>query len=350
MPQLLRLLKHNKISVTPRTLARILFLLQSSFWSSIFSVLEKITYSERIDQTTLPEDPVFIVGHWRTGSTFLHQMLSLDPKLVAPSLFHVAVPESFLVSYKYHRPLFKAVVSKSRPMDNVKLGMDEPQEDEYAIYRLTRFSPLEELVFPKKKEYFLLNLEKYLPNEKQRTQWEEHLAHYVKKFQFKYGKTIVFKNPFNSFRIPLLTKQFPKARFILICRHPYAVVPSTIHMWNIVQQQNCLNNNSHKPSITEVTLVMKKMYQKVQMDFQKLPEHQKMIIRYEELEVQPIVQLQRLYQHLSLPWSGEFQTRLIDFLDEVKDYKKNHFHLSADDKRIISGELSDYMNAHGYSS
>jgi len=350
MPHLFRLLRDKKISINPKSLARIIFLIQSSFWSSIFATLEKVAYSRKIDETKLPDDPVFIIGHWRTGSTFLHQMMSKDPNLVTPTLFQVAVPDSFLVSYKYHRPLFNAVVSKSRPMDNVKLGMDEPQEDEYAIYRLTRFSPLEELVFPNKKEYFLLNQDSYYPDENNQEIWEEKLGRYVKKIHFRYNKTIVFKNPFNSFRIPLLLHQFPKARFILLCRHPYAVIPSTINMWNIVQKQNCLNQNSHEPIMTEVTQVMKKMYQKIQHDFQMIPEEQKIILKYEDLENDPEKQIEQLYKHLSLQNSDEFKTRLNHFLDEVKNYKKNTFYLSDEQKHIISTELSEYMIVHGYSS
>ena len=161
--QLFRLIRRNRISSNPQAILRILFLIQSSLWSGLFSLIEKVRYSSAIDKTPIPADPIFIIGHWRTGSTFLHQLMSLDPNLAAPTLFQVAVPDSFLVSYNYYKPIFKTMVGKHRPMDMVKLGMDEPQEDEYAIYRITDCSPLENIVFPKNRNYFLLREGDFMP-------------------------------------------------------------------------------------------------------------------------------------------------------------------------------------------
>jgi hypothetical protein len=214
MDQLFRLLCRNQVDLNPKTLFRIVFLLQSACWSSFFSWIEKARYAKVLKNTPVPDNPIFIIGHWRTGSTFLHQLMTLDPDLCAPSLFQVAVPDSFLVSYPYYRPIFKQVVSEHRPMDQVKIGMDEPQEDEYAIYRMTNYSPLENLVFPKSKAYFLNHGSPFLPAGEQLVRWKTDVQDFYRKLFFKSGKRIVSKNPFNSFRIKALYEMFPNARFI----------------------------------------------------------------------------------------------------------------------------------------
>ncbi len=193
----------------------------------------------------VPDDPIIIVGHWRTGSTYLHQLLSLDNNLVTPSVFQVSVPDSFLVSSGYYKPIMTTMLEKNRPMDNVKLGFDEPQEDEYALFKLTADSPLEHVIFPTSKEYFLNSYLDYIPKDK--NSWVKSINQFCKKLSFETGKRVVLKNPFHSLRMKLLSEIFPNAKFIHIHRHPYKVVPSTINMWNIVARQNRLKGKWIEP-------------------------------------------------------------------------------------------------------
>lgn len=296
----------------------------------------------------LPENPIFIVGHWRTGSTFLHQLLDLDPNFTVPTLFQVAIPDSFLISHPYYKPLLKRVISGKRPMDNVKLGMDEPQEDEYAIYRITDYSPLERLVFPKSKTYFLLDDIRFLPEPSGMRDWEETLGYFFKKLSFKSGKVIVSKNPFNSMRIPELSKLFPQSKFIHIIRHPYQVVPSTIHMWNIVQKQNCLNDQAHPPSTAEVVNVFSNMLNTIEKDLMALSPERQIVIRYEDLECQTLDTLEKIYQKFNMTLTEGLKEKIMLFLQEVKTYEKNSFSVSPEDQEIIQNNMNYHLHHYGY--
>jgi hypothetical protein len=344
----LRLLGRNKISFRPATLLRIFFILQSSFWSSLFAFIEKIRFTTKINNTKLCGDPVFIVGHWRTGSTFLHQLLSLDPQFTAPTLFQVAIPDSFLTSEKYYRPLFKHLVSKSRPMDQVKLGMDEPQEDEYAIYRLTDYSPIEGVVFPKSKDYFLLHADRYFPPAREQEKWNSQLLNFYKKITLKTNRQIVSKNPFHSYRIDSLAAQFPESRFIHICRHPDAVIPSTIHMWNIVQKQNCLNDNDFSPTAKAAAAVMESLENKVEDQLSRLSPGRIARVRFEDLEAEPEIVLEKIYHRFSWTVSAELRARLKTLYKELQNYQKNRFSLTESQKQEIRDELKNYMKNNRY--
>lgn len=344
---LIRLLSRNHVSLTPVTVSRVLFLLQSSVWSSIFSRIESNTYRKAIEKTPIPTNPIFIIGHWRTGSTLLHQLLARDPGLTAPTLFQVALPGNFLVSYRFYQPIFNLFMGSTRPMDNVRIGMDEPQEDEYALFRLSTSSPLEQLIFPSAKKYFLSQAP-MLPEGALLDQWVEGMQHFYRKISFAKGKRIVSKNPFNSMRIPLLVERFPDAQFIHITRHPFDVVPSTRHLWKIVQKQNILNRYGYTPTFREIAMYFSMMSEEILKTTGALSKNKVAEIRYEDLEQDPVSNLKKLYGQLGLPFTDPFENQINAFIKSTEGYKKNVFVLSDQDKKVISDEMRSYMARYRY--
>ncbi len=347
-PRLFRLLRRNRISYRPKYLLRLLFLLQSSLWASIFSFFEDLQYRVRLRSRPVPDDIIFIIGHWRTGSTFLHKLMSMDPLCTCPTLFQVALPDSFLSSYNYFRPVMNASISRHRPMDNVRLGMNEPQEDEYAFYRITGYSPLEKMIFPDCRKYFLNGEESFIPLDGGREEWESQVKHFFTKIRFHSEKTIVSKNPFNSMRIRELSRMFPQARFIHIYRDPFHVIPSTIHMWDIVQRQNCLNRNYCKPALDEVVEVFDRIMKRIRKDLGNLPREKVVEIRYEDLDRDPAATIHKIYSHFGLPYTPAFEARLQHCIAELKGYKKNSFTVSDGEKAYIRDALQQHMEHYGY--
>jgi len=348
LKHLFRLLRRNTISCHPKYLVRLFFLFQSACWSSLFALIDKSRFAKSFDSIGEIPAPVFIIGHWRTGTTLLHKLMSLDPNLKAPTLFDVAIPEGFLSSYKFYKPIMQLMVSRHRPMDMVKMGIDEPQEDEYAIFRMTDFSPLERLIFPSAPGYFLLSCDSFLPEGEKKLEWEKSLLLFFKKLFYSSGKPIVSKNPFNSMRINELRKIFPEARFIHIYRHPFKVIPSTINMFTIVQHQNCLNNNGTKPTLLEVCEVFDKIMTVIRHDLNTVPHEFYQEIKFEDFEVDPIRSLKSLYQSLKLEYSDEFENKAEVYLSEVANYQKNEFHLTENEKNTISNTLEHHMKYYGY--
>ena len=345
---LFRLIRRNRITYSPRNCARLVFLFQSSCWSSLFHQAEKLRYSKKLRKVAIPEDPVFIIGHWRTGTTYLHQLFNLDPGLCTPTLFQVAIPDSFLISYPFLGPVLRRAVSNRRPMDQVRLGIDEPQEDEYALYRTADFSPLEKLVFPESKEYFLNHGTEFLPSGKQLERWSATLTGYFAKLHYATGQRIISKNPFNSFRIKTLSGLFPKAKFIHITRHPYDVVPSTVHMWRVVGSQNALNSDFSVPEVTDVVRVLKQLEETVARDSSTLPEGSILHIRFEDMETDPEGMMKNLYGWLGMVFTDEHKEKINRFNLMNKEFKKNTFTLKDEEMRIIAGNLEDHMKVCNY--
>ena len=336
----------NGISLHPKLLLRTLFLLQNTLWASIFKRREIAKYRKVLKDHPVPDDPIIIIGHWRTGSTYLHQLLNLDDNLVTPSVFQVSVPDSFLVSRKYYKPVMTAMLEQNRPMDNVKLGFDEPQEDEYALFKLTIDSPLQHVIFPKSKDYFLKRYDNYEPNDK--GSWTNAIKQFCKKLTFESGKRIVLKNPFHSLRIELLYEIFPKARFIHIHRHPFNVVPSTINMWNIVAKQNKLKGKWYEPKIEDVAGVLNNMLDKIREDLTKLPKGSFCEVLFESFEKDPVNSLKKIYSEIGMDFKNDIEDKVIAYVSQLKTYKKNKYSLSEDEKELIRKMMTNQFNYYNY--
>jgi hypothetical protein len=325
-----------------------LFLFQNGIWASFFKFKEKQKYFHLLENYPVPTNPIFIVGHWRTGSTFLHQLLSIDDQLAAPTVFQISIPDSFLVSEKYYRPIMSRMMGAHRPMDRVKLGFDEPQEDEYALLKLAPGSPLEKLIFPGDDGFFLNNYLDFTPEIQHLDNWKKEFFYFMKKLSYKTGKRILLKNPFHSLRIPLLNSMFPDALFIHIHRHPYEVVPSAINMWNIVGKQNRLKKKWKEPEIGDVINCMDKMYTKIREDLKELPKEKWYELEFSEFEKDPINQLKRIYRHLGLSFSDQYLTVLEEKLKQLKGHKKNKYVLSEADRKLIKQKLNTHFVFYNY--
>jgi omega-hydroxy-beta-dihydromenaquinone-9 sulfotransferase len=344
----LRLVARNGISLFPKYLVRFLFLLQSGVWASIFHRKERKIFGQKIKQQKLSDNPVIIIGHWRTGSTYLHQLLSLDSNFVTPNVFQASLPDSFLTSRKSYEPIMGKAVKGTRPMDQVKLSLDEPLEDEYALFRLSGYSPLEQIIFPQKGGYFLKNFPGFLPTNGKLTEWKEALVLFYKKLLLFNSKTILIKNPFHSLRLNVLNEIFPNARYIHIVRHPYSVVPSTQRMWDIVGSQNSMNTNWQKPGIDEVSDFLANMLGIIEKDLKNIPDNRKIEIKFEDFENNPKESIKNIYNHLNLVFTADFEMKLNEFLLSIKDYQKNKYSLPAEDKKIIDGFLKPWMVRYNY--
>ncbi|HAF28804.1 MAG TPA: hypothetical protein DCG75_07125 [Bacteroidales bacterium] len=349
LSRFIKLIMKNGISLHPKFLVRFLFLLQNGIWASIFHRKEKSVYSEKIVAHTLPDDPIIIIGHWRTGSTFLHQLMALDSNLVTSNVFQGSIPDSFLTSRKSYEPIMRRALKGTRPMDQVNLSMDEPLEDEYALFRLCSYSPLESLIFPKSKGYFLNLYPGFLPEGEKLKEWKDAVIYFYKKLTLENNKIILIKNPFHSFRLDVLNEIFPKARYIHIIRHPHKVVPSTIRMWDIVGTQNTMNRNWKKPTIEDTSEFLVKMLKKIDSDKQNLQENRFYELKFEDLENDPVREIESIYNHLNVQFSEKFKQQISNFLISVKDYQKNKYTMPDGDKLKINNILKSWMTEKNYS-
>jgi omega-hydroxy-beta-dihydromenaquinone-9 sulfotransferase len=338
----------NGISLYPKYILRFLSLVPNSIIVEIFIIVERVKYGRKIKRTIIEKPPVFIIGHWRSGTTFLHQLISLDNQFTAPTVVQTLSPEHFLSSSKYWVPVMNLLMPKKRPMDEVEIKPFAPMEDEWALIRMGSDTPFLKVFFPSSKTKFLSDIHEFIPKGKDLVKWERNLMTLLKKITFLTHKQIVLKNPFHTPRMLLLAEMFPGARFIHIVRHPYKIVPSAINTWNIVSGENAFKKGWKNPTIDETAAIVNNFWNSVNENKMKLKENEFAEVRYEDLESDPVMELKEIYKQLDLQFSEQFEASIIRFLEEKKDYKKNFFNLSPADKDIIFNRLSPYFKAYSY--
>lgn len=344
---LIKLLRKHGFTPTLRNIGRLLFVFQNACWVSLHTWRENKIYGEKLKSYPAPNDPVFIIGHWRTGSTFLHQILALDEQFVTPALYQTVFPESFLVSERYYRPVMGPMLNK-RPMDNVRQGFDDPQEDEFAFVKLTLDSPLLKLIFPAKPGYFMNEYEDFNPVAEKKERWKEQLTAFSTKICRDSEKTVLLKNPFHSLRIPLLCETFPGARFIHLHRHPYNVVASSRHLWKVMARDNQLKGKPYNPEIKEITDGLVKFYSVIERDLAKLPEEKHCEVSYEALEADPVAAVKGIYKALGLEFTGILEGRIRSYLDKVKDFKKKLYNFDDEQKQQVYRLMKNQFEKYHY--
>jgi hypothetical protein len=344
----LRVLLRNGISPAPCFLLRALFILQSGLFASFLAFRERMKNGARIAHARPPSDPLIIVNHWRTGSTLLHQLINCDPQFSAPTLFQVTYPASFMSSRLFVEPIMKRMLLPTRPMDNVRLGMDEPMEEEDALFRMSGISPLERLLFPRGGGYFLLDDQTFLPSGQAQDAWEQALVQFTAKLGLHTGRRIVLKNPFHSMRIAILQRLFPDAKFIHIYRNPRIVIPSTVRMWSIVGRQNAMNRRFRPPSMEDVIEVFDRMLTRIRADLADMPADRFAEVRFEEFVKHPVSVVRSLYDRLNLHFSDQCGIRMRQFIQSVAGYKMNSYTLTAQQESMICTRLASHIQKDGY--
>jgi hypothetical protein len=80
------LLARHRCAVDPQYWPRAALLTLAGLSNSAFARLEEWKYGQGIDATVV-RPLLFILGHYRSGTTHLHNLLSLDPQFAYPRRF-----------------------------------------------------------------------------------------------------------------------------------------------------------------------------------------------------------------------------------------------------------------------
>jgi len=110
------------------------FRIPMTFLLMPFGVLNSVLYryvqlrhGRRIRAAKIDQPPVFIIGHWRSGTTYLHELMVRDERFAFPTTYECFAPHHFLSSRRWAPFLMKGVIPEKRPMDNMPAGFDLPQ-------------------------------------------------------------------------------------------------------------------------------------------------------------------------------------------------------------------------------
>lgn len=310
------LFSHRK-KVPFRAIVPISLVFATSVANSGLAILQQLLQGRKVSQTSAAGPPLFIVGHWGSGTTLLHELFSLDPECSFPNNYCCFLPNHFLLTERWLGPSFNAFAPHTRPMDPVSIGWDFPQEDEIGLLNLGSPSAYWQFVFPDHHD----SLANASMRESQSEQSIDQLVRWIKALSVRSEKRLVLKSPTHSHRILELRERFPDAKFVHIRRDEGDVLRSTLRMITSLTRGNCLGvplpaDWSSQTAVRANTLRGMKLTQKmIEHSGASLPREDFLEIQFEELLRDPIGEMQAAYLHLNLPWSSELESRIAAHLE-----------------------------------
>lgn len=343
-----RLLWHNRCAVHWRYLYIAVIVTFVSFWHTLLRWTQQLIYGRRVAATPIANAPIFIIGHWRTGTTLLHELLILDERHNYPNTYQCMEPNHFLLTEKLFTRIFRFLTPSHRPMDNMAAGFDRPQEDEFALCMLGVPSPYHTIAFPNRPPQFdeYLDLEGLSP--RALAAWKKCFLRFLQQLTYKNPKRLVLKSPPHTCRIKVLLEMFPDARFIHIVRDPRVVFPSTIKLWKALYQTHGLQPPTFAGLEDHVFETFERMYKRLEEGRQLVPPGRFHELRYEDLTRDPVEQVRLVYERLGMDGFETMRPRLEQYLETIKDYETNRYELSPELRAEIERRWGDVIRRYGY--
>jgi omega-hydroxy-beta-dihydromenaquinone-9 sulfotransferase len=343
------LLRRHRFAIDVPHLPRTVIQTAISASNTAGARIERMRFGRRIEAARV-EAPLFILGHYRSGTTHLHNLLALDPQFAAPTFFQVLTPHTFLTNERFAAPLADRLIVRRRYQDEMALGAGVPSEDEFALCTMTGLSPYMAWCFPGDGTP---HYDRYLtfrdaePGEVAR--WGSALTTFLRKLTLKHGRPLVLKSPPHTARIRLLLGLFPDARFVQIHRDPYVVFRSTRHMIRAAQPLYHLREGPLQDGDDRILSVYTEMYDAFFEQRGLIPEGRLCEVGFEDLERDPVGIIRSVYEALRLPGFEDVRPRLEGYIGSIAGYRKNrHDELPEPLRRRIAHEWGRSFEEWGY--
>jgi hypothetical protein len=346
---IVRLLWQNRFRINIRYLPRLVYSLIISTLFLPLRLTESVRFHRRINSTRIEMDPLFIIGHYRTGTTYLITLLAKDKSKGYVSNIEGYMPHTFLAFPRLTKWIIEMSLPEKRPMDDVTLGGIEPTEDEYAIGARDKYGYYNGFIFPRNfKQYSKYNSFRQC-SERDLERWKRRYHYFVQKMTVKYnGRRVMLKNPANTYRIPHLTNMYPNAKWIHVYRDPYEVFPSTVKFFREVFQIYALQTWSDEDLQMHILEDFGEMYERFFEDRDLIPDENFAEVRYEEFIKNPLAILDRIYRDLNLNGFEETGPAFQAHIDAQKTFRPNVHEVNGDVITKVNTHLSAIVESFGY--
>jgi hypothetical protein len=346
----LDLLRENRWKVAPSRLGLLGTITAAAAFNSLAEPLCRARFRRQLAEPPSTEPPVFIIGHWRSGTTLLHEILMLDDRFCCPSTYQCFAAGHFLLTEWLVTSTLGWIMPAKRPMDNVAAGWHRPQEDEFALANMGVPSPYRRMAFPETTpaEPTALDLETLSPDEL--AHWRGALHRFLATLAVRDARRPVLKSPPHTARMAVLAEMFPGARFLHIVRDPFVVFPSTKRLWESLHHVQAMQIDSGAEAEEYVFRCFDTMYNAFERDRPRLAEGQLHEIHYEDLVADPVTKMEEAYGRLEL---GDFERVRPAFEEQaasMQKYQRNSYQHDPRIVALISDRWKPFLDRYGYTA
>jgi hypothetical protein len=343
----LRLVFRNRARISITRIPLAFTITCATVLNTVLRPLQELICGKYIHRIQIKDAPIFIIGHWRSGTTMLHELMVLDERYSFPTTYECLAPNHFLIS-SFLLTRIKFLLPSKRPMDDMAAGWDKPQEDEFALANMGLPSPYLTMAFPNEPPQCPQWLTLEGLSEEELSRWKSGLKWFLQRVTLRSSKQIILKSPPHTGRVKVLSELFPDARFIHIVRDPYPLFGSTVKLWKTLYKFQAVQEPHYKGLEEYVFSCFERMYASFERDRGLIPPSRLFEVRYEDLVQDPVGQMRALYEHLEL---GEFQTaqpKLEAYFKDRKHIRIGKYEIPDALREEIDRRWGPYMRGYGY--
>lgn len=313
------------------------------------SALEKRLIEKSLPKPEEMEAPIFILGHWRSGTTHLYNVMVQSDAFGFVPPVATGLPWDMFGIARAFRPLLERALPSSRYIDNIPVTPDAPQEDEIALASMTPISFYHAIYFPK---VFHEQLQRGLffagcSAEEVEHRWST-FTYFMRKLAKHQGKQLLIKNPVYTGCPAELKRIFPQAKFIHIHRNPFEVFLSMRNFYQKLLPVFALQGFDHvdiEAVVLDTYSEMMARFEAQTIDFDA-PDFVE--IGYDSLNENPLGALNTIYDTLQLDGFDIAKPKFEAYLSSVKSYKKNVFKGSPETADRIADHCAHFIEKWQY--
>lgn len=363
-----------RVANSPATFAPTRTLFADSMVAATLLVNALDRLGERLDDVLHPSHrvqptgkPIFIVAAPRSGTTFLHRLMSLDPQFTTIKLI-----ESFFPTVTGHK-VIDAVKQANRRFGGAfgwltkradqeyfgawegihDTGLNQDEEDE-AFWALAFATPAIWLVLPFPERFAHLRFIDQMPKEK-RARLSAHYRGCVQRHLYAHpGKTLLGKNVLLPGRFETVTAALPEARFIHILRHPYEAIPSTLSLFTVPWRWHSPKlalDGPEAQALAKLTIDYYRFLHERSLASDAAGEQRFYNVTYPDLMADPVARIGEVYERFSLTMTPQLEARLEHEASQRRGFKSEHqysleqFGLT---REHVYRELADVFERYGF--
>jgi hypothetical protein len=318
-----------------------------------FRLVERALYGEKLRTYRFSEDPIFILGYYRSGTTHLQEVLLQDPQYGYMNFFQCYFTNAFLVTERACKTLFQKIMTAVRfdhPAHRVPFRFDMPGEEDVAMVASgVRCAANWGQVYPRSFRHLFdkyVYFETATPEERQ--EFEGEMLDLLKRVALANGnKRLLLKSPPQTGRLAMLKSLFPRAKFIYIRRNPYLVYKSNLRLWSSFHAQ-CLQDFTVDQAREAVLWSFDKCLEFYERDKVALAENDLYEIAYEDFMKDPMGNLEAIYRKLELPGYPAAEPRFRTYLERKHGQNIDRHEFSPDDFEAIESRWKRWVEQGRY--
>ena len=319
------------------------------------AILHSITFA--LDPIFSPElrriqvrKPVFVVGHARSGTTYLHRMMANDPRFSYVLLWEMFFPS--LIEKKVLRAVLRwdqrfggrlrrridaldeRLFSKSQGVH--ESGLFAPEEDEFLL-TLSCASGFWVVQLPFVEELDFYYVDDRWPARKRRRVMQFYKECLRRQLVLNGGDlTHLSKAPIHCGRIESLIATFPDARFVVPVRNPYETIPSFLKLMEFAWSARKRSEGDMRASYRSFVESSYHYYSHPLNVLAAHPETPSVIVDYRELVTDPAGTMHRVYDGIGIEMVREQEQALA--AEKGREYRSAHSY-SLEEFGLEPGEL-----------